>query len=173
MKKNSLFLIFTIFLSIVVLSSCNDDDDYLIDSYLDCNLQMRTDNRGYFENTPANYTLYDLANINYVSDIQEIRLIDTWIDIYGNFYSGDIIEKLEIYVEGVGTYTFPADYIIVNPSGIRIDDKNAPGYFRFMSDVMRELEYRGRIRIVASGYHNNSFKNIDIVLKNTLDVRTW
>ena len=172
MERNKLILFFTILFCAISFSSCDDDDNW-INSYLNCELPSTTNSNGYFENIPRDYFLTDLENIYYGDDIQEIRLIDAWVDIYGDFFKGDIIEGLEIYVQNVGTYVFPADYIIGNSSGIRIDESNAHGYFQFMSRVMRELERNGRIRVVASGYHNGRFSNINVVLKNTLDVRIW
>jgi hypothetical protein len=174
MKKNAFYLFLTVLFIGISFTSCeNDDDDYWLESTLDIKLYPKTDNRdGYFESPYIEYRIADLTDIPYSRvDIKDIRLIDSYLDIYGTFRYNDIIEKLAITVEGVGTYTFPADYAITKLDGIRIDDRTAPGYFKFMQDVIRQLEYGGRIRVLVSGFHNPSNGEIDIVIKNDLDVR--
>lgn len=170
MKKN----IFIVLIAIICIgfSSC-ETEDYWVSSYLDMELLVRSDNSGYFENSPVEYRLSDLSNINNAtSSVSEIYLQDGFIDVYGSFYAGDKISALEIWVEGVGSYVCPADFFFSGSTTVlRINERTAPGYNRFMQNVMNKLTSSGRIRVSVSGYFNSRGVILDFILKNTLDVR--
>lgn len=175
MKKNLLLNALFVFILGLAFTSCSDKDhDYWVNSSLDCTFLFTTDKNYYFGSTAvAEYRLSDLENIDlYREDVREIVLTDTWIEIEGDFLAGDRIDALEIYVEGIGTYKSPNDYVVVHDGDyFLIDESNSPGLFNFMADAMRKLNYSGKIYITCSGFHNVAKANIDVLLKSKLRVR--
>lgn len=172
MKRNVLKLLFLSFSIILFFTACEkNDDEYPVESYLYSRFSCRSDNSGFFDASPALYTLSSLANINTTEeDVYDIQIYDTWIELHADFYRGDIIDYLTINVNGVGSFVCPAYRLPGDRDNIIIDESIAPGYNRFMADVMRKFLQTGNITIYTSGYINAYNVNIDVYVKSDLDV---
>lgn len=166
-----IFLLATIFS--LGFTSCVDDDDfygYWVESYLDVDVSYTTNGRGDFSNSPIEYGFYDLGNVNSSrSDVSQIDLKDTWIEVSSQFRPGDIL-TLNISINGVGTFYCPTYYIADSRNTFIIDNTNAPGLYDFMSRAMSRMGYTGRMVISMNGNYNVNYTYLDIVLKNDLNV---
>lgn len=172
MKKNLLFYSALTLIFGLIFTSCSNDDDYWVNSSIDMPFLLQTDKNGYFEPSEIyEFRLSDLTNIKHSrEEIREIRLTDTRIEISGDFVAGDVIEGLEIYIEGISTYKVPKIRIANNCISVTIDDAYSPGLFAFMADAMDKLNYTGKVYIRCSGFHNIARADIDIIIKNDLRV---
>ncbi|MDL2215128.1 hypothetical protein LJC00_02965 [Dysgonomonas sp. OttesenSCG-928-M03] len=178
MKRN----IFNLFILTIVLgiglsfTSCDDDDrGYWVEGYLDVDISYTTDNSGNFLNSPYAYDFRDLKvenggiNLSKV-DVTDIRLTDAWIELYSAFRSGDQIDGLTIWIDGVGSFTCPTYRFASSQSKLIIDDETAPGFYNFMQQAIRVMAYKGVISVYIGGNYNVRHTNIDVVLKNNLDI---
>lgn len=172
MKKDLLFYSVLTLIVGLIFTSCSKDDDYWVNSSIDMPFLLQTEKDGYFEPSAMyEFKLSDLTNIKHSrEDIREIRLTDTWIEIRGNFVAGDVIEGLEIYIEGIGTHKVPKIRIANNGTSFTIDNTDSPGLFAFMADAMDKLDYTGKVHVTCSGFYNVAWANIDIIIKNDLRV---
>ncbi|MEN9919069.1 MAG: hypothetical protein RL662_1505 [Bacteroidota bacterium] len=169
--------ILTVFATIIILglTSCSNDtyeDGYWVDnSYLDMEFRCKGDNNGFFTDATKRYTFYNLGEINPNRDeVLDIRLQDTWIELYGDFFDRDVIQDLTISVQGVGHFICPRIVLAGFQNKIIIDNNIAPGYYQFMSRAMLQLVRSGNLIVTVSGYHNARFTDIDVIVSNDLDI---
>jgi len=171
--KNNIFKLLFISLSVVLLlTGCDtEDDEYWVESTLDAKFSCRSDGNGYFTDTPITLTLADLKNINIArDDIYDMQLIYNSIELLSTFYRGDIIDRLTISVNGVGSFICPTYVFDGDRNNLTLDESIAPGYNRFMDEVMRKFLQTGSITLYVSGYLNAYNVYIDVNLYNDLDV---
>lgn len=152
MKKNIFIAVLFSIVTLVSFSSC-ERDDYWKKGTLDLKFDFNTTNQGYAR----------IATTVYLDEIPEFNpnretLIgmstkDTWIEI-SNVVYGDVIDRIDIDVAGVGVYRIGPISIRNDVDYITIDDSNSRGYFNFMNDVNYRLYRDGRVNMIVTIYSN-------------------
>lgn len=153
MKPYKLLAVVFSIITLFAFSSCERDHDYWKKGTLNVELDLNTNNRGYGR----------VATTVYIDEIPEfnpnretlIGLVtkDSWMEI-SNLAYGDIIDRIDIDVAGVGVYSIGTIIIRNDVDYITIDDSNSRGYSNFMNDVNYRLFRDGRINMVVTIYSN-------------------
>jgi len=168
--------IFAIILSVLLLSSCVEDD-YWVTGYLDDSYVSYTLGNGYYD-AGGIYYIGDIDGVNYAREtIEEIRLLGAQIEISGNFRRGDRIVGLIVDVDKVGKFEFPQINILAENDIIILDTRKYEGFYRLMYDAIARLNFTNNFDILISGFLYDSRSSavydarINTVLKTTIDVR--
>lgn len=172
MKKYRLktLLLFMTIMSIVGLSSCDVDDYYWRETRFDFSESVLVDRRtGYFDEI-VRILDTDIQGYNPArEDLVAINPLRSWF-IMSNIVREDRIDNLRIEAAG-RTYDFRGIISGNLDNEFTVDE---PAYNAFMTDALRELDYRGYLDIRISGRSNiydggpivfNFFNNLDIQLR--------
>jgi len=169
MKRNKFIIAVLVLVSSIGLSSC-DDDDYWVRGIFNADYNIRTYPDGDFS-LSYSFNRSHVEGLGGSSryDIQEVRQLDAWIEITGDFRQGDVIYPLVIDVNGVGRYELPSPITIRNPNDAIIIDNIQ--YQDFMYLVARKLVFDGYLEMAVYGGSNIYNGDFRVAIRNSLDIR--
>ncbi len=160
MKKTK-YILTILMVSLLSFSfqSCDDDDEYWVKAYMDMN--MSADNIYLGEGEDGfwiDYDIYrtDIKGVNHDWErILRLSDLDAYLNMYGEFREGDIIE---LYIESDGIVGLGYDITVRRDEAragmISIDGRSDGLYTDFMYDLIFKVANSSKTRLYIKGYTN-------------------